>query len=66
MTRGLKHIVEPSPELQAVVGRFFAATNARDVTPAMNLHADERGIARLEGIPGTHQLFPLAWRTAGD
>jgi adenylate cyclase len=35
--------VEPSTELQAVVGRVFAAINARDSATFINLHADVPG-----------------------
>jgi adenylate cyclase len=36
--------VEPSPELKAVVGRFWAAVNARDAATVLNLHADQPGV----------------------
>lgn len=36
--------MEPSTELQAVVGRVFAAINARDAATFINLHADEPGV----------------------
>ena len=37
-------IVEPSSELGAVLGRVFAAINARDADTCLNLHADEPGV----------------------
>jgi Zn-dependent protease with chaperone function len=36
--------MEPSAELQAVVGRLFGAINARDPVTARNLHADVAGV----------------------
>jgi adenylate cyclase len=36
--------VEPSPELEALVRRRFAAWNARDTETVLNLYADEPGV----------------------
>jgi adenylate cyclase len=36
--------MDPSPELQAVVGRFWAAVNARDASTVLHLHADQPGV----------------------
>jgi adenylate cyclase len=51
--------MEPSAELQAVVGRLFGAINARDPVTARNLHADEAGVTFI----GTD---PDEWWTSYD
>jgi class 3 adenylate cyclase len=43
--------VEASPELQAVVGRFFTAMNQRDVDTVLNLHSDEPGLLSIGTDP---------------
>jgi class 3 adenylate cyclase len=44
-------IVERSTELEAVVGRLFAAINARDLPTVLNLFADEPGIVHIGTDP---------------
>jgi len=43
--------MEPSAELQAVVGRLFGAINARDPVTARNLHADVAGVTFIGTDP---------------
>lgn len=51
MTRRGVGLVEPSSELQAVVGRLAAAANARDAATYLNLHADEPGVVFIGSDP---------------
>jgi len=44
-------IVEASPELKAVVGRFFTAINDRDLPTVLNLHSDEPGLLSIGTDP---------------
>src|SRR4029079_13799973 len=43
--------LEASPELQAVVARFFTAINDRDLPTVLNLHSDEPGILSIGTDP---------------
>jgi adenylate cyclase len=56
--------VERSTELEAVVGRTFAAINARDTATFLNLNADEPGALFIgtdpeEWWPGLESLAPI-------
>jgi class 3 adenylate cyclase/ketosteroid isomerase-like protein len=56
--------MEPSAELQAVVGRFFAAVNARDAATFINFHADDPGVLFIgtdpeEWWPSLQSLRPV-------
>lgn len=48
--------MKPSSELGAVVGRLFAAINARDLDTFLNLHADEVGVLFIGTDP--NEWFP--------
>jgi class 3 adenylate cyclase len=43
--------MEPSTELQAIVGRMFAAFNERDSATFINLHSDEPGVLFIGSDP---------------